>query len=842
MSDSQRGSKELQRILRDSQRLAAESRLPWSTTHMLLGIYSVPWPSQAREVLEKLDVHLEGLLKVMEKRGSIQEQPAAIDGVVQNMRQLAQRRGEKLVGTLHLLAALCRYGAGSAYQSIKAVGCDPARVRTTALRLLSERRAEMARMTPPPDSALPESTPAPPPQPPSAERSALPARASSTEAEPPSRPRRPWTGTEPGSSVSSLGISWTRPPGGRPAEAPQPARDDATGPEETGPLGEHDLDPREYPLLVELGRNLTALAAEGKLRPTIGREVELETIIGVLLKMLTNNPVLVGEAGVGKTAIVEGVAQRLVDLDEDDPMYGRILVEVEISGLEAKTQYRGAFTEKMRNLIAEVGKAEGHIIVFFDEIHMLVGAGASEGSLDAGNILKTALDKGDFPCVGATTNEEYLRTIERDPALKRRFQRIDVTEPSPEDAVEMVHGTLKSFEEYHKIRFEEDAAKDAVDLAQRYVRDRPLPASAFTLVDGAASRTRQAGGATVGRVQMGEVVSAMTKIPTEKVLASDQQRMLCLAKSIGEHIVGHRSEIERLCGVLRRRFVGFHGDRPIGSFLLLGPTGVGKTETAKVLAQVLFEQQKALTHFNMSEYAEAASLAKLLGAPPSYVGYDDMSALARAVWNKPYQVLLFDEVEKSHPELWPIFLQMLEEGVVQDRRDLRLNFRETIIVMTSNLGSSKVYAEGTRGIGFSAVGAAGPGGAEADARNKRTRQKILEEARKGLPPELWARFDAVLAFGPLGGDELADVARLMVREESETLVQNRNVSFRLADDAVALLLDLAAQGDKREGARAVRRVLDRQVINAVSDHLYRESVPAGAELEVFVEDGRFAVR
>ncbi len=381
-----------------------------------------------------------------------------------------------------------------------------------------------------------------------------------------------------------------------------------------------------------------------------------------------------------------------------------------------------------------------------------------------------------------------------------------------------------------------------MDLAQRYVRDLPLPASAFALVDGAASRARQAGGTSVGRTQLGEVVSAMTGIPADKVLASDQQRMLTLESSIGEHIVGHHDEVERLCGVLRRRFVGFHGDRPIGSFLFLGPTGVGKSETAKVLAQVLFEQQKALTQFNMSEYAEATSLAKLLGAPPSYVGYDDMSALARAVWNKPYQVLLFDEVEKSHPDLWPVFLQMLEEGVVQDRRDLRLNFRETIIVMTSNLGSAKIQAEEGRGIGFSAGGTGGGGARDEISRRRRTREKILEEARKGLPPELWGRFDAVLAFGPLESEELAAVARLLVSKESDLLAQNRNVSFHLAGDAVTLLLELAGAGDKREGARGVRRVLDRKVINAVSDHLYRTEVPPGTDLEVFVEGGDFVVR
>ncbi len=615
-----------------------------------------------------------------------------------------------------------------------------------------------------------------------------------------------------------------------PALAPAPALDPSPG----------SLDPRAYPWLTTHTRNLTALAATGRLDPAIGRERELDELLDILGKRRANNPVLVGEPGVGKTAIVEGLAQRMLEdpgagstREGGSPQIDRILVELDVSGLVAGTQLRGSFSERLLGIKDEVKRAQGRVVVFIDELHMLIGAGAAgEGPQDAANELKAALSRGEFPCVGATTHDEFRKYIQGDPALERRFVPVLVREPSPQRAREILQGAASHYEEHHQVHFQPDALDAAARLTARYVRDRCLPDKAFAAIDLAGSRAHREGRTEVTREDVARAVARMAGLPEERLLQPDGERFLQLEKRLGARIVGHEQNLAAIAKGIRRNYAGFSAQRPLASFLFCGPSGVGKTETAKAIADEVFDG--SMVRIDLSEYAEPHTAARLVGAPPGYVGYGEGGQLTEAGRRKPASVVLLDEVEKAHPTVLQLLLQVLDEGQLTDGRGRRIDFTAAVLVLTSNLGAAAFDGSGPRAMGFGASPSASsdpslektlPPGPPEHPQAK----KALELARAAFPPELWARLDERLVFAPLLRDEVARIAQLLLEGSSRRLWEERRIAFRTGPGLVDHLI---ARGGYQSalGARPMRQIIQRLVESPLADAILAGHVQPGETL------------
>src|SRR3954463_2952461 len=568
--------------------------------------------------------------------------------------------------------------------------------------------------------------------------------------------------------------------------------------------------PSSTPTLDEFGRDLTEMARDGQIDPVIGREQEIEQTVEVLSRRRKNNPVLIGEAGVGKTAIVEGIAAQIVEGDVPETLRGRRLVEIDLTGLVAGTRYRGDFEERLKKIIDEIREHSDEVIAFIDELHNVVGAGASEGSGGAGNMLKPALARGDLHIIGATTLDEYRRNIEKDAALERRFQPILVAEPSVEDTVQILCGLRDRYEAHHQVRFTDEAVVAAVELSDRYITDRHLPDKAIDLIDQAGARVRRrvktpptdlrgleheverlqrekdqavaaeqyerasdlrdqvaeaqrrleqarnGGGEGPGVPEVGvediaEVVSRATGIPVSQLTQEEMERLLHLEQGLHERVIGQDEAVEVVAEAVRRSRVGL-GDlnRPIGSFLFLGPTGVGKTELARALAEALFGDEDRMIRLDMSEFQERHTVSRLVGSPPGYVGYEDAGQLTEAVRRRPYSVVLLDEIEKAHPDVFNTLLQLLDDGRLTDSQGRTVDFRNTVIIMTSNLGSELIV--GRRGpLGFGTASAADTG----------LRDQIMRRLREAFRPEFLNRIDEVVIFAQLQDEQLARITRLL---------------------------------------------------------------------------------
>ncbi|HSN16124.1 MAG TPA: ATP-dependent Clp protease ATP-binding subunit, partial [Anaeromyxobacteraceae bacterium] len=495
----------------------------------------------------------------------------------------------------------------------------------------------------------------------------------------------------------------------------------------------HALDPKDFPWLSSLGRNLTELAHAGKLDPLVGREREVEEAIDVLGKRRTNNPLLVGEPGVGKTAIVEGIAQRML---ADPHGRDRVVVEIDMAGVVAGTQLRGSFSEKLNGIKDEVRRAKGRVVVFIDEIHTLMGAGSTgEGPQDAANELKAALARGEFPCIGATTHDEYRQHIEKDPALERRFSPVLVREPSIPDTVTILKGLAPHYAQHHQVRYAPEALEAAASLSARYITDRFLPDKAVAVLDLAGSRARRERSTQVGTTEVARVVAKMAGLPESRLLASDRERILGLEAALRQRIVGHEGTIATIARVVKRNFAGFATRRPMGSFLFLGPTGVGKSELARALAEALFGARDALVQLDMSECVEATGVAKLVGAAPGYVGYGEGGQLTDAIRRRPSCVVVLDEIEKAHRDVQMLLLQILEEGRLTDGRGRQVDFSNAVVILTSNLGAEEAIRKTSGAMGFGAADRDPPRG-----------DRALQSARASVPPELWNRLDERLVF------------------------------------------------------------------------------------------------
>ncbi|WP_147444852.1 AAA family ATPase [Corallococcus sp. CA053C] len=596
-------------------------------------------------------------------------------------------------------------------------------------------------------------------------------------------------------------------------------------PQAQAKAGTLTLDAKAFPMLTSMGRNLSQAAREGKLDPVVGRAREVEEVIDILGKRRTNNPCLLGEPGVGKTAVVEGVAQRLLGLR--GTLAEKILIELDMATLVAGTQLRGSFSEKLNALKEEVRRGEGRVVVFIDEIHTLVGAGSTgEGPQDAANELKTAMARGEFPCIGATTHDEYRKFIAADPALERRFTSVTVNEPSVPETVEILQGIIGRYEEHHGLRYLPEALVAAASLASRYVTDRFMPDKAISVVDLAGSRCHREGKHKVDAADVARVVAKLAGVPEERLLMNDSARLLRLEDDLSERVIGHAEAVGRIARVIRRNYAGFASRRPMGSFLFLGPTGVGKTEMARALAEVLFGNRDALVRLDMSEMSESHGVSRLIGSPAGYVGFGEGGQLTEPVRRRPSSVVVLDEIEKAHREVQMLLLQVLEEGRLTDGKGRHIDFSNTVIVMTTNLGA-EAFSRTGRAVGFGAADAAAGSALDLAA----------DTARKALPPELWNRIDERLPFRPLVELEVAKIATLILAESSKRLATERGIVYTAGADVVGHLLK-SGGFDPQLGARPMRQVVQRLVEGPLAERILAGEFGAGDRVRVAVQAGQ----
>jgi ATP-dependent Clp protease ATP-binding subunit ClpC len=715
----------------------------------------------------------------------------------------ARRMGHHYIGTEHLLLGLVRYGEGVALDVLRKLGVTPEQIRRQTRRVLQESSASAAKQT------------------------------SSSEAK-------------------------------------------ASHQEPTHP---------KTPMVDQLAIDLSAMAEEGKLDPVIGRQMEIERVIQILARRNKNNPALIGEPGVGKTAIVEGLAQRIVDGDVPAPLLNKRVLQLDVGSLVAGTMYRGQFEERLKRVIEELKAAAA--ILFIDEVHMLVGAGAAGSSVDAANILKPALSRGELQVIGATTLDEYRKYIESDAALERRFQPVIVEEPTVDEAIEILRGVRSAYEEHHRLTISDEALEAAVRLSARYVSERFLPDKAIDLIDESSSRVRMYKSAAaktskdlitqlreirhdhataqedgryddaqeiqerqealerqLDRLRTGwdrtnspivtaddiaEVVSMWTGVPVMQIAQQESQRLLQMEEDLKKYIIGQEEAIEAIAKAVRRSRAGLKDPRrPIGSFIFLGPTGVGKTELTKALARFLFGSEDSLIQLDMSEFMERHSVSRLVGAPPGYVGYEEAGQLTEALRRHPYSIVVFDEIEKAHPEAHNMLLQIMEEGHLSDARGHKVDFRNAIIVMTSNIGADMIKRQA--GLGFSIK-------RDEDTDERLAyddmRKKLMESLRRVFRPEFVNRLDSIIVFHSLTRDNIKQIVDLEIKKVAERL-EDHEIVLRTTPEAVDLLATLGYDPDM--GARPLKRIIQQKVEDQLSDALLSGQFVDGDTVIVDVKD------
>ena len=641
--------------------------------------------------------------------------------------------------------------------------------------------------------------------------------------------------------------------------------------------------------LREFTRDLTADARAGKLDPVIGRDEEIQRVIQILSRRTKNNPCLIGEPGVGKTAIAEGLARKIVMGDVPDELLDKKLLSLDLSGMVAGTKYRGEFEERIKKVLEEVKKS-GNVILFIDELHTIVGAGSAEGAVDAANIIKPALGRGEIQVIGATTLNEYRKYIEKDAALERRFQPVQVGEPSQEASLEILKGLRERYEKHHKLQITDEALDAAVSLSARYINDRFLPDKAIDLMDEAASRVRleteelspelksleekiaalakdkeaaiakqdyetaaqlrdiekdyqeqvelerekrrknNAQHRPVNAEDIAAVVSGWTGIPVTRLTEDEGQRLLHMEEKLHERVVGQDEAVKAVARAIRRGRVGLKDPkRPIGSFLFLGPTGVGKTELCKSLAEAMFGDENAMIRIDMSEYMERHTVSRLIGSPPGYVGHEEGGQLTEKVRRKPYSVVLFDEIEKAHEDVWNVLLQILDDGRITDSQGRTVDFKNTVIVMTSNIGAKALTVASSK-LGFSAEERNDP---DAERDFERAKETVLAELRQTFRPEFLNRIDDIIVFRALTENDIQEVARRMLKTVSARM-ESMGIHLDASDEAVA---ELAKEGfDPKYGARPLRRAIQSKVEDAVAERMLDGTLKAGDTAKLTVED------
>ncbi|MBI3950014.1 MAG: ATP-dependent Clp protease ATP-binding subunit [Acidobacteria bacterium] len=622
----------------------------------------------------------------------------------------------------------------------------------------------------------------------------------------------------------------------------------------------------EVPHLLEFSRDLTEAATNGKLDPLVGRESELERVIQILCRRTKNNPCLIGESGVGKTAIVEGLAQRIVAGDVPSFLSQKRILALDLSLIVAGTKYRGQFEERLKAIMRELLENPQYI-VFIDELHTLVGAGSAEGSLDAANILKPALSRGEIQCIGATTPAEFRKTIEKDRSLERRFQAVRILPPTEAEAIRILQGIKERYESFHRIRYADEALTAAVYYSNRYITDRFLPDKAIDLLDEAGARVklRQAAleldtndgytllpsgprrerygyyvdevdssssepVAEVTRADIEEVISRWTGIPVTSIKEEEKQKLLRIEEELHRRIVSQDRAISALARAIRRSRAGLKNPRrPVGSFLFLGPTGVGKTEVARSLAEFLFGSERAMIRYDMSEFMEKHSVSKLIGSPPGYVGHEEGGQMTERIKRSPYCVILLDEIEKAHPDVFNILLQVFEDGQLTDSFGNTIDFKNTIIIMTSNIGARFIHKRTHMGFQASARETA-----------SKIEDEVLSAVRQTFNPEFLNRLDEIIIFEPLSDDDLLQIVGLLVNQLNRTMEQVK-IEVRMTEAAKHWVLEMTCT-DRNYGARPLRRALQRYVEDPLSEAIIQGQFPVGAAVEVYVEDDHLEYR
>ena len=651
----------------------------------------------------------------------------------------------------------------------------------------------------------------------------------------------------------------------------------------------------DCPTLMKYGRDLTQMAKDGALDPIIGRDKEIQRVIQILSRRTKNNPCLTGEPGVGKTAVAEGLAQQIASGKVPEILKNKRVISLDISSMIAGAKYRGEFEDRLKKVMEEINRA-GNIILFIDELHTIVGAGAAEGAIDAANILKPALARGELQVIGATTIEEYRKHIEKDAALERRFQPINLDEPTAEQSIQILKGIRDKYEAHHRVKITDEALEAAVNLSIRYIPDRFLPDKAIDLIDEAASRLKlksmtappdvrdieqkieniktemesaittqdfesaaklrdeekalkeqlnstkenweknnSSVDAAVTPDEIAEIVALWTGIPVKSLAESESERLLKLESILHERVVGQDEAVSAVAKAIRRGRVGLKDPkRPIGSFIFLGPTGVGKTELSKALAEAMFGDEDAMIRIDMSEYMEKHSVSRMVGSPPGYVGHEEGGQLTEKVRRKPYSVILFDEIEKAHPDVFNILLQILDDGILTDSQGRRVDFRNTVIIMTSNLGARLISGGGAKTLGFSALD---EGDEEKDY--QKIKDDVMGELKQAFRPEFLNRIDEIIVFHQLSKDNIKEIAKRMLGTLKYRLSEN-GVAAEFTDAAVEKIADEGF--DITYGARPLRRAIQSQIEDLVAEKMLEGDVKDGASITVDCEDGKFVVK
>ena len=582
----------------------------------------------------------------------------------------------------------------------------------------------------------------------------------------------------------------------------------------------------ETRILDQYSRDLTQLAASGGIEPIIGRSEEIRRSVQILSRRTKNNPVLIGEPGVGKTAIAEGIALYIAGGEAPDNIAGKRLVSLDMSALLAGTKYRGDFEERVKAVLKDVKKA-GDVILFIDELHTIIGAGSAEGAIDAANILKPALGRGEVQIIGATTPEEYRRHIEKDAALERRFQPVKVAEPTPEQTMQMLLGVREGLEAHHRLKISRSALDAALELSQRYIADRFLPDKAIDLVDEAAARIHVSGGKLVTGEDVAEIVSQWTGIPLSSLGTDERERLRGMEEILHRRVVGQDSAVSAVARAIRRGRTGLSDpSRPIGSFLFLGPTGVGKTELCRALAEAVYGDERSMIRLDMSEYMEKHAVSKLIGSPPGYVGYEDGGQLTEKVRRHPWSVVLFDEIEKAHEDVWGILLQIMDDGHLTDSTGRCVDFRNTVIVMTSNIGA-KTVTEGRHRLGFSGDSGARAFEAEQD-------ERINEELRSVFRPEFLNRIDEKIIFRRLSREEIRRITRRMLGCVASRFTE-LGMELELPEEVVDVIANSGY--DEKYGARPLRRVIRSLIEDKAAEMLLDGELERGDKVLAAVSSG-----
>ena len=642
-----------------------------------------------------------------------------------------------------------------------------------------------------------------------------------------------------------------------------------------------------FPTLEQFSRDLTEAAREDRLDPVVGRNAEVERVMQILCRRMKNNPCLVGEPGVGKTAVVEGLAQMIASGTVPEILADKRILSLDLSGMVAGSKYRGEFEERIKRVIAEV-RAAGNVILFVDELHTLIGAGGAEGAMDASNILKPALSRGEVQMIGATTRTEYRKYIEKDAALERRFQPVYVEEPTREETIAILQGLRSKYEEHHGVTISDDALEAATDYAIRYINDRFLPDKAIDLIDEAASRKKLgifAGNKTAKKAEetrhnleealeaalaegdieaaqalkkdldktdkkiektkynmrekeqeqmlvteedVADVVSVWTKIPVSKITQTESQRLLKLEEILHKRVVGQNEAVETVAKAIRRGRVGLKDPkRPIGSFLFLGPTGVGKTELSKALAEAMFGNENAIIRVDMSEYMEKHSVSKMIGSPPGYVGFEEGGQLSEQVRKNPYSVILFDEIEKAHPDVFNVLLQVLDDGRITDSQGRTVDFKNTIIIMTSNAGAQRIVDP--KKLGFSNV-------ENAESEHKDMKNNVMEEIKRMFKPEFLNRIDDIIVFRALSKEDVKGIAALMLKELKNRLAKQMDITLTYGDTVKNFIFEKGY--DKKYGARPLKRAIQNNIEDSLAEEILSGKIQASDKVSMTVVDGK----